>query len=598
MPINSRLLTKVCLLLISVVLAACSTTPAPKTKADPSKYKILHNLVGYEPAARKDVFLVTWGHQFDANWSVTNRDKQQVLKGNLKNPVRDPHTYHWVYTIDLSTIEQPGVYTLLLNDIEQTQINVEEDVFHPSLIALLRSYYLQRCGHAVHDSLTGMHREMCHIEDGVVAHDDLVNKQGTLLSAAGGWHDAGDYGKYVSTTAVVLLELLTQYERHTEVLSDIDLEIPESDNGLPDFLDEMKVGLDWMLTSQRTDGAVYRKLSGNKWPSIIPPEQDKQTRYLYGVFTADTAKAVAAWALAARVFQPHDPQTAQQYLAAAEQGWQYLETQEHQHLDFHEDDDGGSGPYIANDIDKESSLFHDKDDRTAAAIELWLTTGVSKYSAYYGRHLPTLPFNLFEWKDPALHSVMSLLWHPAAQISDVQRDLIKRKLLARANAALRRTQHSGYRLANHRFVWGSNKMAAEEALVLSYAYRITGNTDYLKPMQDQLDYLYGRNIFSHTFVTGVGVRSVENVSHILVRATGQDIPGLFVGGPNSSAQANIAPKDKGPMSYKDHAESYATNEYAIDYNSALIALLIDLDQTKSEFYQGTTNEQTARSEVP
>jgi endoglucanase len=51
------------------------------------------------------------------------------------------------------------------------------------------------------------------------------------------------------------------------------------------------------------------------------------------------------------------------------------------------------------------------------------------------------------------------------------------------------------------------------------------------------------------------------------------IPGLMVGGPNTYAQDGIAPKDLGPLSYIDDARSYASNEYAIDYNAPAIALM-------------------------
>jgi endoglucanase len=74
-------------------------------------------------------------------------------------------------------------------------------------------------------------------------------------------------------------------------------------------------------------------------------------------------------------------------------------------------------------------------------------------------------------------------------------------------------------------------------------------------------------------VTGVGTRPVQNVHHIFARARKIMIPGLLVGGANSGAQDNIAPKNQGILSYIDDERSYATNEYAIDYNASLITLL-------------------------
>lgn len=51
----------------------------------------------------------------------------------------------------------------------------------------------------------------------------------------------------------------------------------------------------------------------------------------------------------------------------------------------------------------------------------------------------------------------------------------------------------------------------------------------------------------------------------------------MVEGPNADAQDNIASKDQGLLSYIDSEDYYATNEYAIDYNASLIALITELN---------------------
>ncbi|HEY9830823.1 MAG TPA: glycoside hydrolase family 9 protein, partial [Stenomitos sp.] len=132
---------------------------------------------------------------------------------------------------------------------------------------------------------------------------------------------------------------------------------------------------------------------------------------------------------------------------------------------------------------------------------------------------------------------------------------------------------SGYRLANQDFIWASNKRAAEEGITLLYAYRLTGNPEYMRAAVDQLDYLIGRNHFNKSFITEVGSNSVRNVHHRIAQAKKIVIPGLMVGGPNAQAEDGIAPKGLGPLSYLDDERSYATNEYAIDYNASVIGLM-------------------------
>ena len=89
-----------------------------------------------------------------------------------------------------------------------------------------------------------------------------------------------------------------------------------------------------------------------------------------------------------------------------------------------------------------------------------------------------------------------------------------------------------------------------------------------------LHFALGANPLGQTFVTGFGAKPVQHVSHIFLRSIGRSFPGLAVGGPNEREQSNIAPRNRGLLSYADDDRSYATNEYAIDYDSALIALLV------------------------
>ena len=136
--------------------------------------------------------------------------------------------------------------------------------------------------------------------------------------------------------------------------------------------------------------------------------------------------------------------------------------------------------------------------------------------------------------------------------------------MQRAQAALSNAAANQFGVANTRFVWGSNKMAAQEGNLMMAAYDMSGERRFLDSAQVQLDYLLGRNVFQQSFVSEIGTNSVANLHHIFRRANDLKLPGFMVGGPNNGAQANIAPKDQNFLSYADHDKSYATNEYAID----------------------------------
>jgi endoglucanase len=492
--------------------------------------------------------------------------------------LRDADSGDWIRSIDLGAGLPAGRYVLRIAGGAETRIEIGDKVYQPLQRALLRAFYLQRCGPALDDRETGLAHAACHAQDAKVAHDDELLRQGHALAAGGGWHDAGDYGKYVATTAVTIGRILQAYERDPLRFASDTTGIPESGNGVPDLLDEMRIGLDWMLTMQRVDGAVYRKVGGTQWPAKLAPDEDRQVRLAYGVSSPETAKAAAAWAQAARIYRDTQPALAARYLGAARLSWAWLATvTQAQRIDVQEGDDSGSGPYRANDIDDESALHHDWDDRLWAATELYLSSGEDVFLLALRRLVPDAPLTVFEWKDPSALALSYFLWHPALQSQADLVNLVRPRFLKRAKALVERLQNSRWRIANAAFVWGSNKLTAEEGITLCLAYQIGGNPDYLMAARDQLHYLLGRNHFGKSFVSGIGSDAVKEVSHLWFQVRRQPIPGLFVGGPNQAEQSNIAPRDRGPLSWIDDTRSYATNEFAIDYNASLFGLLAQLE---------------------
>ena len=54
--------------------------------------------------------------------------------------------------------------------------------------------YKQRCGTEVTKDIAGdFAHEACHMQEATVYGDT----SGTKIDVSGGWHDAGDYGRYV-----------------------------------------------------------------------------------------------------------------------------------------------------------------------------------------------------------------------------------------------------------------------------------------------------------------------------------------------------------------------------------------------------------------
>src|SRR6478752_5939716 len=72
--------------------------------------------------------------------------------------------------------------------------------------------------------------------------------------------DLDDYNKYVPFTTNVIWNLLSAYEWNPGAEGADNVNIPESGNGVPDTLDEVKWELDWLLKMQTANGSVLNRV--------------------------------------------------------------------------------------------------------------------------------------------------------------------------------------------------------------------------------------------------------------------------------------------------------------------------------------------------
>ena len=129
-----------------------------------------------------------------------------------------------------------------------------------------------------------------------------------MLHNRGGWHDAGDYGRYIVNSGISTGTLLWAWELYQRTLSKLSLQIPESGGEIPDFLAEVKWNLDWMLTLQDDDGGVWHKQTSLRFCAFIMPQDDILTNYVIGTGepaykgTCATADFAAVMAVATRCY--------------------------------------------------------------------------------------------------------------------------------------------------------------------------------------------------------------------------------------------------------------------------------------------------------
>ncbi len=545
--------------------------------------EILLNQSGFLPRGPKQIAIRSAGSvtrgliTFDLVESETDR-----LAGHATGKVVATSDKR-IGTVDLSSINAQGTFYLRSGKVTSLPFRISDTPFDKAERALARAFYLQRCGVALDDPETGLAHGSCH------RHDALSRKTHEPRNCIGGWHDAGDFGKYVATTSVVIGDLLSLYEEDPARFQDGGLGIPESGDGEPDLLSEMRVGLAWLMKMQRPYGTFERKVSGNDWPSMTAlPDRDTQPRFAYGSSTADTAKAAAALAIAARVFEPVDRETALGFLQAAEKAWQFLGRNGQAEVDQAPGDDNGSGSYLAED---RTGANWDRQDRFWAALELYLTTGKKVYAKAVKAHASHMYVWPATWSNPSLIGLSNFLRIKTRDDIAGLRHEITKRLIERASEYEKVARLSPWGVATLDFGWGSNREIAARGRILAVAYEQTGDIKFYAAAACQADYLLGKNPFGLCFVTGSGSRSVQNPHHRLdlaLRSRGADraIPGLLVGGPNNQATDDKLGKMAGPDRYRDDAASFETNEFAIDHNAALIVLLGKLTSTRPKETQG------------
>jgi endoglucanase len=339
-------------------------------------------------------------------------------------------------------------------------------------------------------------------------------------------------------------------------LRDIGLDIPESANSTPDLLDELRWELEWLLKMQAADGSAYHKLSTKQFGAFVPPEQEKTERYFTPWSSAGTADLVAMMALAARHFRPYDPAFADRCLDAARKGWTFLESHPRNHnanlSGF------GTGGYQTGD----------RDDRLWAAAELWETTGEAGVLRDLEARIRAAQAKVdvdFDWGEVKNLGLFTYLASRRPGRDEALVAQVRKNLVAAADAIVATAASHGYRRPlGDKYYWGCNGSVARQVMILQAAHRIEPKQAYLDTSLDTLNFLFGRNSYGRSFVTGLGDRPPMHPHDR--RSGGDDVeapwPGHLIGGPHPRAS-----------SWRDDQADYRTNEIAINWNGALIYAL-------------------------
>lgn len=533
------------------------------------------NQVGFLPGGKKKAVLNFNSEAF----KVCDKSGVEIYSGKANHFGTDEISGEDTYVADFSSVTKAGKYYIEADGEKSVFFEIGEKAYDKLMKDMLKCYYYLRCGDALSKEYAGVYyHKPCHMSKA-----KIYGETGEV-DVTGGWHDAGDYGRYSTAGAVAVAHLLYGVRFFPDLLKE-QFNIPKEGN-LPDFLSEVKVELDFLMKMQREDGGVFHKVTTWMHAPFVMPEEDKEDLFVFAVSSIATADIAAVCALAYSIYRDYDREYADKLMKASLKSYEWLENNPNSLL-FYNPQGSNTGQYDeAEDIS----------NRYWAAASLYEVTGEEKYYKDVLFHKERLlefdkeavkkgyignVFTCMGWAEVAGLGSMSLILKN--EKNDIT-EFVKNAFISEANRLIEVTKKNGFALCMKAkdFIWGSNMELGKYLMILSVANRLTGNNEYLEAVADGFDYLLGCNSMDVSYVTGNGEKAYKN-PHLRPTAV-DDIeepwPGLVSGGPNVGLQderARTLPKDLPPMRcYLDHVDCYSLNEITIYWNSPFIFALAAL----------------------
>jgi endoglucanase len=468
-----------------------------------------------------------------------------------------------VYVGEFTKFQVPGSYYIQLDNGKKSYpFEIGPNVYDATTRASVRFFYYQRNNTAI----------VMPYAEGPWVHEKDEKELVLLPKSIGGtkivrkgWHDAGDLAIYMPNHTYACYWLLAAWDDFR--YGPDNLNIPESGNGVPDLIDEIRWGLDWILDMQdEKDGGFFHNMCVNK---NSPYNYGRTTALtitgyeLTNKTTAATASAVAALAYASKIFSEFDKKYADRLQRAALKGWEFLESNSQQ-----------------INITENCDTYQDADDihaRFFASAALFLASGDEKFNRYFLLKDPGSGWisDYNNQTNLAYALYLKSTKGDAKKQSELRNMLVSKAQEANADRDKHPFGFVGY------YYWGS--LGTSFARVGNYNlidWRLNRNLNSLFTAQQQLHYTFGQNSLNFVYFSGFGENGMKQGFHHWMKAlnaTPRSFPGLLAGGPNENPDPNErnmentynkSPDTPIDQRYTDN-DSWSTNEIAVNQNAQL-----------------------------
>ena len=627
-----RSISALCISMLTLAGGGCSAADRHPPKADPDAafaehVRLDHHLLvdqfGYLPDEAKVAVIrdpqagydkadrFTPGPHYELrradNGTTVYAGDPKPWKGGATQPSSGDRGW-W---FDFSSVTTPGKYFVydISREVRSPTFKIDPAVYGDLLRAAMRMYYYQRSGFAKKTP----NAESCWTDDAaylgknqdIEAHD-VTDRTNEVKSRdlSGGWFDAGDTNKYVTFAAQPVHQLLTAYSMNPLAFDD-GFNIPESGNGVPDVIDEVRWETNWLKKMQFDDGSFALKVGEIDYVGASPPSSDRSARFYVPSCTSATIAGAGMLAHASYVFAGFPSLIAESrgLKDRAVRAWQHYQASPVKQTNC------DSGVVHAGNADLNG------EDQASLAVEaavyLFAVTAEPKFGDYLRVHYREAhAYHDNGWSRYKPDQGDALLFYTSLKNAD---PVLKKTILADKLAdVLAGNQIYGfnpeddlYRAFIHdpQYHWGSNGTRANYGNtnldVVTYDLASANHDAYRARALGVLHYLHGVNPLGMVYLSNMdslgATRSANEIYHTWFAPKTQwsdaktsacgPAPGYLTGGPNASAQRDGVPATVSPptgqpaqKSYKDWNagwpdSSWAVTEPGIYYQSAYVRLL-------------------------
>jgi hypothetical protein len=513
----------------------------------------------------------------------------------------------WFDFTSVSATGQYYIYDIDRNTRSAT-FTIDSQVYKNILKAATRMYFYQRSAIVKSAANAGT----CWADNAAYlgagqdtqAHDITDPTNGTKVKdLSGGWFDAGDTNKYVTFARQPVHQLLTAYQENPAAFTD-DFNIPESGNGLPDVIDEVKWETDWLKKMQYSDGSSAAKVGNTTYTLASPPSTDTAARFYVPSCTSATISASGMFAHASYVygkFSALNTEAANLKTRSinAWNNYQSISTKQ---------TDCDTGVVHAGDSDL--SADQQQAEAVVAAVYLYAITGDATYDNYLKAHyMDSTPYKDIGWSRYDPQQGEALLFYTTLPNAD---SALRQAILTdKLNDVQAGNQIYGFNpnddlyrsfLHHPQYHWGSNNPRASYGNsnidVGTYNIAVSNANTYKLRAEEILHYFHGVNPFGKVYLSNMysygATSSVNEIFHSWFwegtkwsdakTSLCGPAPGYVPGGPVANATSQGIPTQLMPpsgqpdqKSYKDwntNADSpWVINEPGIYYQSAYLKLL-------------------------